>query len=430
MYKSIFIGGINRSGGSLLARLFDGHPDVGSYPREINFPLDNEIYPIFESYTGNPVEVPSFCSIGEEDVFEKICFPKEKPKVGLKWGKETSDAIGVRKNYLEKVFYGKVKTDFDFDKFIRLFNDYRKKAKTISDLYDAKHKAYFLAWDNGKYGQNMKYVVWHASTGFYLKNIDKFFEEFKNSTFIYPLRDVMGYIASEKTRLARRYYGSRRFTYPKFPNILVKTFRNYDLQAQIRAWMVAITRVMLLQEKYDVHGRFIVYSNENLLNDTEGTMKVLCKKIGLDFHPILLNPTIADMPWKGNSHQGEQRGVNKELAEYYPKVLAPDEIVAIEKATAPIREFLCNNRKTPLDLTKLPRNVLYDYKYQVKYFNDEEKIALYYALVNSSRRRVMIKPFGFTAVLAYFYSIWVRVLHFPRMLKLRFFQGMGKQNYT
>ena len=33
----IFIAGINRSGGSLLARLFDGHKDFASYPMEVGF---------------------------------------------------------------------------------------------------------------------------------------------------------------------------------------------------------------------------------------------------------------------------------------------------------------------------------------------------------------------------------------------------------
>ena len=52
MYKTIFIGGINRSGGSLLARLFDGHPHILSYPTEIPFPHSQDFYKIFENYAG------------------------------------------------------------------------------------------------------------------------------------------------------------------------------------------------------------------------------------------------------------------------------------------------------------------------------------------------------------------------------------------
>ncbi len=44
-----------------------------------------------------------------------INLPKRKSKIVLKWGKEESDTIGVRENSLEKVFYGKVKTNFDYE---------------------------------------------------------------------------------------------------------------------------------------------------------------------------------------------------------------------------------------------------------------------------------------------------------------------------
>ena len=36
------------------------------------------------------------------------------------------------------------------------------------------------------------------SGGIYLTNIDKFFSEFHQSILIYPLRDLMGYVAAEK----------------------------------------------------------------------------------------------------------------------------------------------------------------------------------------------------------------------------------------
>ena len=36
------------------------------------------------------------------------------------------------------------------------------------------------------------------SGGIYLTNIDKYFKEFNQSVLIYPLRDLMGYVAAEK----------------------------------------------------------------------------------------------------------------------------------------------------------------------------------------------------------------------------------------
>ena len=45
--KFIFIAGINRSGGSLLARLFDGHPKIASYPMEVAYPFCDNSFKIF-----------------------------------------------------------------------------------------------------------------------------------------------------------------------------------------------------------------------------------------------------------------------------------------------------------------------------------------------------------------------------------------------
>ena len=67
---------------------------------------------------------------------------------------------------------------------------------------------------------------------------------------------------------------------------------------------------------------------------------------------------------------------------------------------------------------------------QKKYFNDEEKLTLYYTTVNSPKRRVLVKQPDIYSIFAFFYSIFVRILHIPRIIKLKFFKGKGKQNYT
>lgn len=428
--KTIFIGTINRSGGSLLARLFDGHPDVASYPVEFNFPINNSLHPIFESYTGVPMTMPMPNITEDIDVYKLLDLPFEKPEAVLKWGKETGDPLGVRKNYLEKVFYGSVKTDFNFDKFLAEFEKERKGVTTFERLMAARHKAYFNAWDGGKHAGNMKFVIWHASSGIYLTNIGEYLKSFEGSSFINVTRDVLGHIASEKTRLTRRYYGSRRFPKIKMPNYFVKTFGHYDLEAHIRSWMVALTRIVLLQERIGADGRFVVCRYENLVSDTEKVMKVISDKTGLEYNPILLDPTIGGQPWTGNSHQGKQSGINRELSNYYSEVLSPKEISIIEKATGPVREYLDQFKETPADLTKIPKKHLLDYDYQRSYFDDGEKISLYYAFVNSGRRKMMVKTPDISAMIAYLYAKIIHFIHIPRMLKLKLFPGLGRQNYT
>ena len=106
-------------------------------------------------------------------------------------GKERSDVIGVRKNYLEKSFYENVKTDFDYEKFVKNFKTYSEGKSNWNEIHYAKHKAYFESWDKGKYLTNdTSHVVMHSSGGLYLTNIDEFFQIYNDSRFVIPVRDV------------------------------------------------------------------------------------------------------------------------------------------------------------------------------------------------------------------------------------------------
>ena len=427
---NLYLGTINRSGGSLFCRLLDGHPDVASYPKEIAFPDNDKIAPNLESITGVPRIIPDFDKNVNNDYYELANISNTRIDPIHKWGKERSDAIGVRKNYLEKEFYGKVKTDFDFNIFIESFEKLCAGAESYKDIWNAKNRAYFNAWENNRYAGTMKYVVWHDSGGFYISNHDRFFKEFEESYWIYSLRNVYGYIASEKTRLARRFYGSRRFPKIKMPNYLVKLFNNYDLDAHIQSWLAAFTRVLLFQEEYGVNQKFLVYSYETLLVNPEGVMQSICTKTGLKYNPLLLDPTLADNSWGGSSHQGKQKGINPELANYYGQVLTIEEIQIIRNACGPLIDFLDNSSENLLDLTQIEKSLLTDYKYQKRYFNDEEKTALYSYAINCGRRKYKIKAPSFHSLVAYFYSKIIRIIHVPRLLKLRLFPGRGKQNYT
>ena len=51
---------------------------------------------------------------------------------------------------------------------------------------------------------------------------------------------------------------------PQCPNLFVKKFTSYEIGAQIKCWLTSLTRVRLLQEKYDSNARFIVYRHDQL----------------------------------------------------------------------------------------------------------------------------------------------------------------------
>ena len=427
-FKTIYIAAINRSGGSLLARLLDNHSKVLSYPIEIGFPTFDNFYEVHEMHQGVPQTIPNYSKSMNIDVFNLLEIPKEEHQYSTTWGKETSDPLGVRKNYIEKVFYGNIKTDFDYAKFKKIFEEESNNASNIAELYDARHNAYFKSWDNGKYFKEQSHVLMHDSGGLYLTNIGKFYDEFSDSKLIYPIRNVIGYVAAEKTRFARRYYGSRRFAWPQLPNFFVKRFVHYDLEAQIRCWLSALTRVRILQEKYEKN-KLIVYRHENLIHRPKDVMKSISSLLDLKYENTLIEPTIAGTPWLGNSHYGPVKGISKSISKNYSKVLRDDEIEIISETTKKLTKSLYTEDNIT-DLLSINENLFYRYSEQKKYFNDEEKLTLYYTTVNSPKRRVLVKQPDIYSIFAFFYSIFVRILHIPRMIKLKFFKGKGKQNYT
>ena len=427
-YSTIFIAGINRSGGSLLARLFDGHSNILSYPIELGFPTLDNFYKVSSSYGGVPQTIPDYKN-GIDDIFELHEIPSNKPKIITQWGKEQSDPIGVRENYLEKVFYGNVETNFDFNKFTSLYTSYAKNCNDIASLYDARHNAYFESWDSGKHMNNQEHVMMHSSGGLYLSNIETFYEKFHNPIILFPIRNIMGYVAAEKTRLARRYYGSRRFAWPRLPNMFVKNFKSYDLTGQIYSWLSAMTRVKLLQEKHGINENFIVYRHERLTSEPIKTMQELSSQMKINYEKILLEPTIAGHNWLGNSQYGPLKGISNNISKNYSKVLNNDEIKLIQSMTTELTDDLYQ-QTTPVDLTSISSKKFFDYKYQKDYFKDEAKISLYYSLVNASKRSMTIKTVEKYAVIAVLFSIYVRIMHIPRMIKIKYFNKTGKQNYT
>ena len=108
MIKHLYIGTINRHGGTVLARLFDGHKDVASYPLEVGFKKDIETFNFSDDLGGSPDYIPSFDEYNG-NIFDFLNIDEKKKKISTSWGKETSDPVGVRKNYLEKAFLSKCK---------------------------------------------------------------------------------------------------------------------------------------------------------------------------------------------------------------------------------------------------------------------------------------------------------------------------------
>ena len=150
--------------------------------------------------------------------------------------------------------------------------------------------------------------------------------------------------------------------------------------------------------------------------------------MNLKFDPILLKPTIGGLNWLGNSHTGKQTGIN--LSSYYKKVLREEEINLIRKKSSKLIEFLDSDKSTPINLSKIPKNILYDYDTQLEFSKNEKIWAIYSAFAFRGYRSVRVKKVGWIAIIAFIFSKFTYLVNIPRLIKLRLFPGLGKQNYT
>jgi len=423
----VFIAGINRSGGSLLARLFDGHKDFVSYPMEVGFKFDNTSYGFLDKITGTPTYIPDF----NENINPIKYFNAEKEIISYKWGEETSGKFGIRKNYLEKAFYEKsIETDFNYDLYVKKLNDYCLGIKSNQELFEGKHRAYFESWDNGAYFKNPKYVVTHDSGGLFLSDFSKYFDEFKNSYILLPIRDCIGYVAAEKTRIARRFFGSRRFSKPLPPNFLIKKFDAYDLNSIITTWLISISRIKLLQEKNFSKDKLITYKFEKLVEQPSDSMKILSNRLKVNYENSLVSPTLCGKKWLGNSQQGKNIGINPNPNLYYSKILRDDEIDFMKSRIKDIDMIIQKENSFEVNLKDIDDKYFFDINNQRKASLKANTWSLYCSLGFSGFRKLKLSKPNSISLIAYLFSIFVKICHFPRLLKQKLFPGLGKQNYT
>ena len=419
--------GINRSGGSLLARLLDGDDKTASYPMEVGFKFKDNLFGFSDKLTGTPTHIPEFKK--EIDILDYFD-AKEKILPIHTWGKEKSESIGVRKNYLEKAFYEKqVDTNFDFENYQKKLIRYSKNINNNYELYEAKHRAYFESWEYSSL-KKFEHVISHDSAGLFFDDFDQFFKFFPRSFLIIPIRNVIGYVAAEKTRIARKGIGTRRFANPLPPNWMVKKFKNYSLNSLVRSWMISLTKIRLLQEKFGVNKNLMVYRFENLVNDTENHIKFICEKNKIEFNNIFLKPTLMGKPWLGNSQQGINDGINKNPNKYASEVLTEEEIKEIEYLSNNIDQKLDSNKEVLTNLLDMKKDIFFDYNLQKKYSNNSDQWSTYCALGFRGFRDSAVKSPYFYQIIFFLFSIFVRIYHFPRFIKLKLFPNKGKQNYT
>jgi Sulfotransferase family len=292
----VFVSQIQRSGGTLLSRLFDGHPEVHAHPYELKIGHKDR-WPKLD------LDAPDswFRTLYEEKAAEHLVAGWSKP--GLK---ETDLDV------FPFLFLPRLQKQL-FDASIAAAPVERRR-----DVLDSYLTSYFNAWlDNQNLYTGPKRLVtaFTPRTSLDEPSVERFFADYPDGWLVSIVRDPRAWYASAARH--RSEYG--------------------DLDAALELWRRSALAAIAAQER---HGdRVVVLTYEELVEQTERTMRRLADRFGISIAPILLVPTFNGRPVRANSSDPVAGyGVLAERTDAYRQVLDDATIARVDALAGDLYE--------------------------------------------------------------------------------------------
>ena len=288
---------IQRSGGSLLSQLFDGHPEIHAHPHElmIGYPKKH-IWP--------RIELNDSPERWFEILFEDMLIQHSQGG------------------------YKKERTQRETFPFIFLPSLQRKvflkyvgslESITRRDVFDAYMTSYFGAWLSNQNcnGQKRFVTAFTPRLAMVQENMKVFFEIYPDGRLISLIRDPKNWYPSARRHSVKKYG---------------------DIEGALRQWKENAQAMHRNKEMYGE--RVCLLKFEDLIGKTETCMRYLASFLGIEFDNVLLVPTFNKIPIRANTtFTIEDQGIiNSPLSRY--KALTGEEIDAIERATSEIYQLV------------------------------------------------------------------------------------------
>jgi hypothetical protein len=255
----VMISQVERSGGSMMAQLFDGHPEVLAHPHELKIGYPNKrIWP--------PMDIA--------DIDEQFRVLFELNNIDFF---ERGYTKGQHNAYRMNFF---LMPELQRD----LFREALKKCdrRTPRDLLNAYFTSYFNAWLNMRTQiDGTKFI-----TGFVpmmaaqSENMDQFWQAYPDGYLISIVRSPLSW-------------------HPSYFKLKNDASAPLDVKTTAARWNSS-TEAMF-RERARNKDRVIVLRFDDVVKNTEATMRLICRRIGLNFHPSLITPTFNWEPIASNS---------------------------------------------------------------------------------------------------------------------------------
>jgi hypothetical protein len=274
----VLVSQVQRSGGTLLSRLFDGHPECHAHPHELKIGYPRE-------HNWPPLDLGS-----PESCFEML-FEKRSVR-HFRRGYSNSSKRHEDSDVFPFAFLPRLQKAI-FDACVE-----GRPPAGERDVLDCYFTSYFNAWlDNHNLYTGPKKVV----TGFTPRlamepaNLERFFAAYPEGTLISIVRDPHAWYVSA-SKYAHEHYE--------------------DVEVALGLWSRSTESAMEAGERYG--DRVLVLTYERLLEQPEATMTWIAGRIGISMSPQLLVPTFNGRPIRANSTEAIERyGILPERAGVY-----------------------------------------------------------------------------------------------------------------
>jgi hypothetical protein len=258
----VLVSQVQRSGSTLLGQLFDGHPECHAHPYEIRIGPRRRTY-----------EWPEIDLDAPDTWFESLY--ERKPGIHLEEGYRTSAAST---EYFPFLFLPRLQRQI-FNRCVATRNP-----RTEREVLDCYFTSYFNAWlDNQNLYTGPKRIV----TGFTPRlameeaNVERLFSAYPDGTLISVVRDPRGWYASAST------YRSRQYD---------------EVAGAVDLWAQSTEAALAARTRFG--DRVLILTYEQLVLETEATMRRVAERIGISMSHVLLAPTFNGRPVRANSSEG------------------------------------------------------------------------------------------------------------------------------
>ena len=260
----ILISQCQRSGGTLLSQLFDGHPQVCAYPQELKLN-----YPVLDSW---PEVDPAR---GARWNFLKLFDLNFPHRVRRGFSKGNRNPRRHSFMLMSRLQYGV---------FAHLFET--QKPKNARGVLDQFFTAFFGCWLNyqGDLRRKLLITAFAPRLAHHEAQVDRFFSDYPDGRLIQILRDPAGWFPS-----AKHHSG----------------FSRREASMILNYWRVSAESMLHNRRRFG--DKVIIVRFEDMVGKTEAFMRELAAVLRLVWDPILLVPTFNGEPMHANSSFSVER---------------------------------------------------------------------------------------------------------------------------